>query len=884
MRKRVIGRLQAVFAAVLLTTSLWSGFVTVPAHASGATGISGPSSLSGVTGTPVNVGGLEITGTASDTTSLQLRVTHGELELTDTTGVTVTSSNPDSVFSMTGTIANINAALDNIEYTRTSGIGSDTLEATTVGEGQVYFPATGHIYEYVANTNGEGDPTDIDWTDANAKAPDHTFQGMTGYLTTITSAEENDYVAARLEDAGWMGASDADIEEDWKWVTGPETGTPFWSGNETTGVPVAGRYNNWGEGEPNNAGDEDCAQFLSGGSGKWNDLPCVGANLPGYVVEYGDDENTPTVASKNVTITVSADTKEASTCEELFNIGENFANELDTIVLENDIDCGGQTVDPLFTYNGFKGVFDGQGHTIKNFNIDGVEDSYSEGGNAGLFVWTQDATIRDVHLTGGTIKGYNGCGAAVGWAYDTTIENVTSDMTIDCQSYGAGGLVGGLEVDDPEVEFSRSFSSGTVLGGQNAGGVIGALEIGSNGTFLMEQTFATGDIHVNYDVAGGLIGSVYSEGWDDPEASVTIRDVYAQGEVAAEDTRAGGLIGEVYTYEDGSPTSFTLSHAYASGDVEAQAEAGGLIGFVRGSNATDVEISITSTFAVGAVTSEDAEAVGAVVGYYDHRIYDVDWDENYFDRTRTGHATCYGGETGLGDCEARNMDGAEPKYFFTKTNAPMTDWDFSDIWIAHANTWPTFEDIDDDDEDGIAASIEQAAPNNGDANGDGTPDNQQPNVSSFIDPVTNKYVSLAVSDGCSNTEASVASEDSKAAKDSGYDYPAGLMSFTSVCGSNGFTATITQFYYGVSSSGLVARKYNPTSHAYFMVPGAVVSSVTIGGQSATKVVYQVKDGGDLDVDAVANGTIVDPAGPATSATGTPNTGVRTWQDILLKQD
>ena len=52
------------------------------------------------------------------------------------------------------------------------------------------------------------------------------------------------------------------------------------------------------------------------------------------------------------------------------------------------------------------------------------------------------------------------------------------------------------------------------------------------------------------------------------------------------------------------------------------------------------------------------------------------------------------------------------------------------------------------------------------------------------------------------------------------------------------------------------------------------------GQQALKVVYQVTDGGALDLDGSANGTIVDPAGPARLATGTPDTGVPPVGELL----
>ena len=86
---------------------------------------------------------------------------------------------------------------------------------------------------------------------------------MGGYLVTINSAAENNFIF-NLWPSGWIGLTDEVVEGQWRWVTGE---------------PVT--YTNWNSGEPNNAGNEDYAQFVS--NGRWNDLPNVA--LP-YVLEF----------------------------------------------------------------------------------------------------------------------------------------------------------------------------------------------------------------------------------------------------------------------------------------------------------------------------------------------------------------------------------------------------------------------------------------------------------------------------------------------------------------------------------------------------------------------------------------------------------------------
>lgn len=166
--------------------------------------------------------------------------------------------------------------------------------------------ATGHYYEFVAAPG-------ICWTAAKTAAAGRTYQGMQGYLATITFQGEQDFLTGRQSSQYWLGASDMDVEGEWRWKTGPEAGQLIWKGDGATGRALA--YTNWVAGQPDDYKNQYRPQgedygMLYGQSGQWNDLDeCgTGAGIAGYIVEYGGLETClPTLYSLGkVTITVGS--------------------------------------------------------------------------------------------------------------------------------------------------------------------------------------------------------------------------------------------------------------------------------------------------------------------------------------------------------------------------------------------------------------------------------------------------------------------------------------------------------------------------------------------------------------------------------------------------
>lgn len=144
----------------------------------------------------------------------------------------------------------------------------------------VSWSGNGHFYDVVSV------PGTITWEDANAAAI-----AAGGYLATITSQAENDFVFLLVNNATcwhgssgpWLGGYQSPATQqpnaNWRWVTGEA-----WS------------YTNWQSGQPNDSGGkvEDKLQFgFASRVATWNDIMSIeptSAYRPiAYVVEWDHD-------------------------------------------------------------------------------------------------------------------------------------------------------------------------------------------------------------------------------------------------------------------------------------------------------------------------------------------------------------------------------------------------------------------------------------------------------------------------------------------------------------------------------------------------------------------------------------------------------------------
>ena len=123
----------------------------------------------------------------------------------------------------------------------------------------------GNSYEFIAGN--------INWLNANAQAQTLTLGGQTGYLASVHSVAENNFLLGLSSD-GWIGLNDIAVE-----------GTYVWTSGE------ANTFTNWNGGEPNDLFGEDAVHLNGGG---WNDLDRYNGRS-GYFVEFSAPVPEPSI-------------------------------------------------------------------------------------------------------------------------------------------------------------------------------------------------------------------------------------------------------------------------------------------------------------------------------------------------------------------------------------------------------------------------------------------------------------------------------------------------------------------------------------------------------------------------------------------------------------
>ena len=152
----------------------------------------------------------------------------------------------------------------------------------------------------------------------------------------------------------------------------------------------------------------------------------------------------------------------------------------------------------------FLGNYDGNNYVITNLtttetriksNIGNYKYSYQ-----GLFGSTSNATIDNVKLLSGIIKGYNYTGGIVGYAYTST--NLTNSQVGSVSIYADGNYNGGIAGYFYNASATACYSKAQISGGGYYGGIGGYIYATTLTACAFEGTLAS--IFFGYQMIGGI--------------------------------------------------------------------------------------------------------------------------------------------------------------------------------------------------------------------------------------------------------------------------------------------------------------------------------------------------------------------------------------------
>ncbi len=205
-----------------------------------------------------------------------------------------------------------------------------------------------------------------------------------------------------------------------------------------------------------------------------------------------------------------------STADELFAFakavnegGNKFSGML--VFLTADIDLENKAWTPIGQTGAteFKGIFDGQGYTIKNMTIKNTDTSATCA--SGFFGWIEShgnegVTVKNVKFDNAYVEGYHNVGVIVGYIYgnienceviNSTIIGINANNDANGDKVGAiVGYVGDSKINNNKVDNCK------VEGNRDVGGLAGVVHTGVNSfnnnsvngttvTYITARTYAS---------------------------------------------------------------------------------------------------------------------------------------------------------------------------------------------------------------------------------------------------------------------------------------------------------------------------------------------------------------------------------------------------------
>lgn len=258
--------------------------------------------------------------------------------VTPTRTIKSSGKNPEThlyLFANTLTTTEVENFIKGIIFKRTNTIqGAHYVVNVSVDANPTKLPEGGSTIT-AWDKHPDGSPHYYVWVPSNAvsyqtaynEAKSYYFQGMRGYLPTITSKEESLVLTNISPEEGWSAgirtnnsAIIADLQNIprpdhgnypiFRWACGPETGFEYYRGPKASSQhagPMNGAYTYWGPNEPNNDGQyapnskdgEYVMQVNQYEILTWNDYNPDETRINGYFIEFGGNGKAYNVGAAN---------------------------------------------------------------------------------------------------------------------------------------------------------------------------------------------------------------------------------------------------------------------------------------------------------------------------------------------------------------------------------------------------------------------------------------------------------------------------------------------------------------------------------------------------------------------------------------------------------
>lgn len=369
----------------------------------------------------------------------------------------------------------------------------------------------------------------------------------------------------------------------------------------------------------------------------------------------------------------SADPYQIASVDQLNNV--RYLKDKHFIIV-NDIDASetvnwneGMGFEPIGTSDSlpFKGTLDGQGYEINGLTINRPEER-SVGLFSGLGL---NGSLSDVKLTAIDIKGGSTTGGIT--AHNS---GVISGCMVAGSIEGASDL-GGIAGRHEDGYIEHCVFEGDI---QGSGSYVGGL-VGENSADIAYS-------HVNTNVfgersAGGVVGRNYGD--------ALISYCYANGVVEAQGN-AGGLVGELRAGK--------ISNTYATNEVHGISGVGGLVGYIYS------DVTIEYSYAAGNILLTEAseyERLGGFIGRGGHES-STELTANYWNVDSSGQELAFGSEDQLNGVTGLNNLGM-------RQQASFENWDFDNTWEilpedGNLRSYPYLRNTKQNPEPGLLAADE----------------------------------------------------------------------------------------------------------------------------------------------------------------------------------